>query len=184
MKARFSLVAALAISAAGLTIVGDALAGELSSSEKLEIKVESQKLDENTRLLWDRFGGFCQIAEWHPVVFSCTEGKDNGAIYRTLSLKDGGKIKEKLLSRGATSYRYAIVESPFPVKNYEAEFSMTPMNGEVDLVWSAKYEPADGKSDSDAQKSIDGVFRDGIASIKAKLPDVPGLETEKELQKQ
>jgi hypothetical protein len=183
METSFLFVAALVLTVTGCPIVGTALEAGLTSSEKLEIKLDPKKLDENTKILWDRFGGFCQIAEWHPVVFSCTEDKDNGAIYRVLSLKDGGKIKEKLLSRGPSSYRYAIVESPLPVKNYEAEFSMAPMNGAIDIVWSATYEPADGRSDGDARASIDGVFRDGIASIRAKLPDVPGLETEQTHQK-
>jgi hypothetical protein len=99
MKALFGLATAFFLSIAGFAIVGNALAAELSSTEKLEIKVDPKKLDGATRVLWDRFGGFCQIAEWHPVVFSCTEGKDNGAMYRNLSLKDGGNKRETIEQR-------------------------------------------------------------------------------------
>ncbi|MBS0249530.1 MAG: SRPBCC family protein [Proteobacteria bacterium] len=148
-----------------------ASAAKLSSSEKIEIKVDRKAAKDNSKLLWERFGNFCQIAEWHPAVRSCTEGKEDGVVYRTLSLEDGGKIKERLLSLSPSGYRYAIVESPLPVKNYEANFSVNSTNDELDIVWSASYDAADGKTDRDARAAIDSVFKSGITSIKSKLPD-------------
>jgi hypothetical protein len=150
-------------------------AAALTSAEKLEVKVKKTS-DEDTKRIWERFGSWCGIAEWHPAVLSCTEGKEGNVLYRTLSLKGGGKIKEKLLALEPTSYRYAIVESPLPVKNYEAQFSAAPDKDrpdEVDVVWSASYDAADGKADADARGAIDGIFRDGIASIRAKVPTMP-----------
>lgn len=148
-----------------------AVAANLSSSDTIEIKVDQKDVDQQSRNVWQRFGPFCEIAEWHPVVLSCSEGKEDGVIYRTLSLKDGSKIKEKLLRSSSLGYEYAIVESPLPVKNYQASFSVTPKGDELDLVWSASYDAADGKSDTEARAAIDGVLRDGIASIKSKLDD-------------
>src|SRR6187402_1818536 len=107
----------LATSASSFPTLQRAVAANLSSSERIEIKVDPKAIDEETKFLWARFGTFCGIAEWHPTVRSCTEGKESGTTYRTLSLEDGGKIKEKLLSAGPSSYRYAIVESPLPVKH-------------------------------------------------------------------
>ena len=100
--------------------------------------------------------------------------KEGDDTYRTLTLGDGGKIKEKLISKGNLTYRYAIVESPLPVKNYEAQFSVTPDDDdedEVNVVWAATYDAADGKDDKDARSTIDGIFKDGIASIKGKIGD-------------
>jgi hypothetical protein len=153
-----------------------ASAANLASGETLEVKIKLKTADDELKRLWDRFGGWCAIAEWHPAVRSCTEGKEGDAVYRTLSLVDGGKIKEKLLALDPLTYRYAIVESPLPVKNYEAQFSMVPdkaHNDEVDVVWTASYDAADGKTDADARKAIDGIFKDGIASIKAKVQTIP-----------
>lgn len=161
----------LAVIACAVWMIECASAAQLSSSEKIEIKVDPKAANEDSKLLWQRFGNFCQIAEWHPVVRSCTEGKEDGVVYRTLSLEDGGKIKEKLLGLSPSGYRYAIVESPLPVKNYEANFSVNSTNDELDIVWSASYDAADGKADSAARAAIDGVFKSGIASIKSKLPD-------------
>jgi len=38
-------------------------------------------------------------------------------------------------------------------------------------VWAATYDPADGKDDKEARGAIDGIFKDGIASIKGKIGD-------------
>lgn len=170
MNSRSFAVLAFVLSTAALSIGGNAWSASLSSSQKVEVKVDPAKIDEDAKILWERFGGFCQIAEWHPVVLSCTEGREGDAVYRTLSLKDGGKIKEKLLSSGPLNYHYAIVESPLPVKNYESEFSVSPNKDEVDVVWSSTYDAADGRSDQEARSAIEGVYKDGIVSIKGKLP--------------
>ncbi len=85
-------------------------------------------------------------------------------------------IKEKLLDTGSMSYRYAIIESPFPVKNYEAQFSVTPDDDDLDeinVVWSATYD-ANGKPDKEARGVIDGVFKAGIESIKAEEAKASG----------
>ncbi len=174
MKSSFLNCVALALLMVSAPHLSGAQAAGISSSEKLELKVEQKDIDEDSKILWNRFGNFCEIAEWHPAILSCTEGKEDGAVYRTLSLKDGEKIKEKLLSQGPTNYRYAIVESPLPVKNYEAEFSVSSANGQLAVGWSATSDPADGKSEKDARDAIDGVIRAGIAGIKTKLPDMQG----------
>ncbi len=84
-------------------------------------------------------------------------------------MQDGGIIKEKLLNTAGESYRYAIVESPLPVKNYEAQFSIVPDDDdedEVNIVWAATYDAADGKDDKDARSTMDGVIKDGVENIK------------------
>src|SRR6266436_2875442 len=61
----------------------------------------------------------CSIKDWHPLVADCKESQEGGATFRTLTLKDGGTIKEKLTDKDDFSYSYEIVESPLPVKNYK-----------------------------------------------------------------
>lgn len=162
----------LTLAAGALAIgVGSASAASLVSAKKLEINVDETKTEQERRALWEKVGGWCAIKEWHPAVAACDESKEGEDTFRTLTLKDGGKIKEKLVDTGTTSYRYEIVESPLPVKNYEAQFSVTPDDDDLDEInvsWSATYDPADGKDDKEARKVIDGIFKDGIASIEAK----------------
>lgn len=164
--------AALMVTAGALYVgAGTASAASLVSAKKLEINVDETKTEEERRALWEKVGGWCAIQEWHPAVEKCEESKEGDDTYRTLTLKGGGAIKEKLVDTGTTSYRYEIIESPLPVKNYEAQFSVTPDDDDLDeinVVWSATYDPADGKDDKEARKTIDGIFKDGIDSIKAK----------------
>jgi len=168
MKSTKSLFTALAVSCVFGALCGSADAASLTSGKKLEVNVDPEKVGEETKALWDRFGGWCAIAEWHPAVKTCEESKEGDDTYRTLTLQDGGVIKEKLLNTSGASYRYAIVESPLPVKNYEAQFSIVPDDDdldEVNVVWAATYDAADGKDDKDARNTIDGIFKDGIANI-------------------
>jgi hypothetical protein len=87
-------------------------------------------------------------------------------------------IKEKLLNRTDLSYRYAITESPLPVKNYEAQFSITPDDDdedEINIVWAATYD-AEGKPDKDARGVIDGIFKAGLDNIKTLQAAAPGAK--------
>ncbi len=167
-------IIALLLSASLLPLAGGAKAASIASGKKLEVHVDEAKVEDEKKALWAQFGGWCAIAEWHPAIKTCEESKEGDVEYRTLTLQDGGKIKEKLLDKGPASYRYEIVESPLPVKNYEAQFSVTPDDDdldEVNIVWAATYDPADGKEAADARKTIDGIFKDGIGNIKTKLGD-------------
>ena len=46
--------------------------------------------------VWQVVGAFCAIEKWHPAVAKCEETKEGDVTFRTLTLKNGGKIKEKL----------------------------------------------------------------------------------------
>ena len=170
MKKVLFTAVAVCLSVAGFG--GAAHAASLTSGKKLEVNVDPKKVADETNALWKQFGDWCAIAEWHPAVKSCVESKDGDTPYRTLTLEDGGKIKEKLVGQSDVSYRYEIIESPLPVKNYQAQFSIVPDDDdldEVNIVWAATYDAADGKDDRDARETIDGIFKAGIESIEAKL---------------
>jgi hypothetical protein len=120
--------------------------------------------------VWALVGAFCAIKDWHPAVAQCEETKEGDATFRTLTLKDGGKIKEKLTGKDETSYTYEIVEGPLPVKNYKATLSVeededSPDRSEVH--WEATFD-AQGASEEDAKKAIAGIFEDGVKGIKEK----------------
>jgi hypothetical protein len=145
-------------------------AASLVSAKKLEVNVEEAKAAAERTALWAKIGGWCAIAEWHPAIAKCEASKDGNVEFRTLTLKDGGVIKEKLLETGTTSYKYEIIESPLPVKNYTAMFSVAPDDDDLDeinVLWSATFD-ANGKDDKDARGVIDGIFKAGMESIKGK----------------
>jgi hypothetical protein len=172
IKAKAIAAVLCALFAAGATA---ARAASLVTAKKLEINVDEAKVEAERQALWGKIGGWCAIAEWHPAIAKCEESKDGDTEFRTLTLKDGGVIKEKLLERGSATYKYEIVESPLPVKNYSAQFSITPDDDDLDeinVMWSATYD-ANGKDDKEARGVIDGIFKDGMDSIKAKHGAVP-----------
>jgi len=120
--------------------------------------------------VWALVGDFCAIKDWHPVVAQCEETKEGDVTFRILTLKDGGKIKEKLTGTEETSYSYEIIESPLPVKNYKATLSIeededSPDRSEVH--WEATFD-VQGASDDHARKTIADIFEAGVKGIKAK----------------
>jgi len=154
-------------------------AAKLAVGTKVEVNVNAKKMAEEKAALWKKFGGWCSIAEWHPAIAKCEESKEGATEFRTLTLKDGGaKIKEKLLERKEFLYKYEIIESPLPVKNYQAQFALTPDDDdddEVNFAWSAVFDPADGKSDKEARSTMDGILKAGADNIK-KLTKKPGAK--------
>jgi Polyketide cyclase / dehydrase and lipid transport len=127
--------------------------------------------------VWAIASDFCAIKDWHPLVADCQETKEGEATFRTLTLKNGGKIKEKLLETDDTSYSYEIVESPLPVKNYTAKLWVEEDDkrpDRSDIFWEATFD-ANGVSDEEAKKTISDIFMAGLKGIKQKaLPPEGG----------
>jgi hypothetical protein len=123
--------------------------------------------------VWALVGDFCAIKNWHPAVAGCEEFTEGGDTFRTLTLKDGGKIKERLTDKDDTSYSYVIVESPLPVKNYKAKLEIDDDDEpeRIEIEWEAEFD-ADGASDDDAKKVIAGIFEAGVAAIKKAALDL------------
>ncbi|MFN0218919.1 MAG: SRPBCC family protein [Hyphomicrobium sp.] len=155
--------------AATLAAAPAVVAGSLAVGKKAEINVDPKKMDAEKAALWKKFGGWCAIKDWHPAIANCEESKEGADTYRTLTLKDGGKIKEKQIEYRDDFYKYVIVESPLPVKDYQAQFALTPDDDdedEINFAWSAVFDPADGKEPKEARDVINGIFTDGLDNIK------------------
>jgi hypothetical protein len=118
--------------------------------------------------IWDMISEFCSIQDWHPAVEKCEESEEGGATVRTLTLKGGGTIKEKLVDHDDESYTYQILESPLPVKNYQAKLWVEEdarQPDRTDIHWDATFD-AKGASDEDAAKTIRDIFYAGLKNIK------------------
>ena len=168
MKRRELAVIAATVLAA---VCATAQAGSLAVGKRIKINVDAKAAEKARADLWQKFGGWCAIKDWHPAIANCEESKDGDTVFRTLTLKDGGKIKEKLLESKPNFYKYTIIESPLPVKDYTAQFSLTPAQDEDDIMifaWSAVFDP-EGKPDTESRAVIDGIFKAGLDSIQAKI---------------
>ncbi len=119
--------------------------------------------------VWELIGGFNALPDWHPAVEK-SELKQQGE-FRELSLVGGGKIIEKLerLSESERLYSYIITEGPLPVANYKATILVREQdNGNSVVEWSSEFEPV-GVPESDAIKTIEGIFQTGLDNLQRML---------------
>ena len=133
--------------------------------------------------VWALVQDFGNMQKWHPAVASdkIEQKKDeNGdmATFRTLMLKDGGTIYEKLGSSSDADMKikYYIVKSVLPVNDYSATMTVAagPGAGESTVTWVGRFYrkymlnppiPA-GEDDETAIKVITGIFDSGLANLK------------------
>jgi Polyketide cyclase / dehydrase and lipid transport len=137
------------------------------AAQSLQV-TKSVKLDASAESVWKAVGEFCAISDWHPAVAKCEISKEGDATFRTLTLGDGAKIKEKHNGSNPTGYMYAIIESPLPVKDYNALFDVTGDDKSATIEWSASF-LANGKPDGEVKEQISGIFDGGLKAIKEKL---------------
>lgn len=133
-----------------------------------DVEVEERGTAPGTaEAVWAVVGEFCAIKNWHPAVADCEETTEGGETFRTLTLQDGAKVKERLTDKDDTSYSYEIIESPLPVKNYEAELDIDDGDdpNTIEIEWDADFD-ADGVSNEEAKDIITGIFKAGIDGIK------------------
>jgi hypothetical protein len=154
------------------TITKTALIGAfcaLTSTAALAVEVKKEViLGTDAATAWNKVSSWCAIANWHPAVAKCQEMKKGDDLFRTLTLGDGAKVFEKFTNRTKSSYSYTILESPLPVTNYAATFSITPEGKKSKLTWSTHFD-AKGKTDEEAAGIIAGIFQAGLDAIQKDL---------------
>jgi len=170
MNRRTLVLAALAL-AAPWCAQGAALK-PLSVVETIEIAAPVAKV-------WAASKDFDSLDKWHPGFAKdvLTKGPNNapGAV-RALTIKDGPTFTEELLSfsEPGHTYQYRIIESPLPLQNYVATFTVKPgKEGTTVVTWSAKFtrknpsdNPPEAENDEAAVKLITGVFQAGLVNLK------------------
>lgn len=137
----------------------------LALEAKKQIKIDA-KLD----AVWKVIGDFCGIGEWHPAVEKCELSTKDGAQYRTLSLKGGGVVLEKLIEWNDTKskYTYTIEDGPLPVSDYQSTFDAKEKDGKTVIVWKGTF-LAKGETDVKAIEVMEGIYEAGLKGIKKKV---------------
>jgi mxaD protein len=146
------------------------LSWTLGSAGAKAVEVSRQTtLSHSPDAVWAMIGEFGTIDRWHPAIeTSVVEGDGGNGIYRTLTLGDGGMIRELLLDYSLRDrrYSYAILESPLPVANYVSNLAVTPGPDRESAIvtWSSTFD-ANGVSDQEAADLIGGIYQAGFDSI-------------------
>src|SRR5262249_27167323 len=96
---------------------------------------------------------------------------DTVGCVRNFRLKDGGVIREQLLTLSDYDFQctYSILESPMGVENYVATLKLTPVTdgGRTFAEWWAEFDCAREREGELAQSSGHGVFQTAFDSLKA-----------------
>jgi hypothetical protein len=139
--------------------------------KEIVIKAEPAKV-------WAIVKDFGNPQKWLPPVASTKLETKGADTFRTLTLKDGGTILERLKSSDDTDMKlkYEIIEGVLPVGDYNATMTVKagPGAGETTVVWMARFYrkyrlnppiPA-GQDDESAVKAVTGVFDAGLPGLK------------------
>ncbi len=130
---------------------------------------------------WALVKDFGNIHTWHPAVASTKLEKKGDETFRTLNLKGGGEINEKLRSIDDKDMKlkYEIVGGVAPVADYNSVMTVTagPGAGESTVTWVGRFYrtyklnppiPA-GQDDETALKFVTDVYDGGLANMKKVL---------------
>lgn len=124
--------------------------------------------------VWAIVRDFNGLPKWTPFVAdSRIEGglpSDKVGCVRNFRLKDGGMIREQLLTLSDYDYQctYSILESPMGVENYVATLKLTPVtDGNTTFAeWWAEFDPPAGKEKELAEGIGQGVFQTAFNHLK------------------
>ena len=137
-------------------------------AEAASINVSRETVINQPRdIVWETMGHFNALEKWHPaVVSSQISGAD--VPTRLLILGDGSIVREELIDyRENSAYTYKIVGGPFPVKNYISTISVEDVGGtRTRVTWKGSFDPADGVSRQESEKTMVGVYEGGLSNLK------------------
>ncbi len=134
----------------------------------------SSVIDASIARVWQTIRDFNALPQWHPVIAdSHIEhglAPDRVGCVRSFHTKDGGHIRERLLSLSDRdhSFSYSILESPMGVENYVAWVKLTAItDGDRTFAeWSAEFDCAKDREAELAQFVGQAVFQGGFDGLK------------------
>lgn len=127
--------------------------------------------------VWAIVRDFNGLAGWTPFVADSRIEQNHPAdkigCIRNFTLKDGGKIRERLLSLSDFDFSqtYAILESPMGVENYVATLKLIPVtDGNLTFAeWSADFDCAPAREAELVRHIGQNVFQAAFRSLQGKL---------------
>jgi hypothetical protein len=134
----------------------------------------SSVIDAPADSVWAVIRDFNGLPRWTPfVVESRIEGglpADKVGCVRNFRLKDGGVIREQLLTLSDYDYQctYSILDSPMGVDNYVATLKLTPVTdgNRTFAEWSAEFDCPPEREKALAEQIGQGVFQTALAHLK------------------
>ncbi|MEP9373773.1 SRPBCC family protein [Mesorhizobium sp. KR1-2] len=127
--------------------------------------------------VWQVVRNFNGLPDWTPFVAESrieqNARPDQIGCIRNFTLKDGGRIRERLLALSDydLSCTYSILESPMGVENYIAKLALTPItDGNATFCeWEAEFDCAPEREAALIQQIGSGVFQAAFTSLKKRF---------------
>ncbi len=124
--------------------------------------------------VWAQVRDFNGLPKWTPFVAESrivgNLAADKVGCVRNFRLKDGGVIREQLLTLSDYDYQcsYSILESPMGVENYVATLKLTPVTDGARCFaeWSAEFDCAETRERELVETIGQGVFQGGFDALK------------------
>lgn len=137
----------------------------------------STVVDAPAERVWGVVRDFNGLPEWTDFVAESRiengELADRVGCIRNFRLKDGGVIRERLLTLSDYDYQctYSILESPLGVRDYIATLKLTPVTdgGRTFAEWSAEFTCDAGREAELAEVIGQGVFQSAFDSLKERM---------------
>jgi Polyketide cyclase / dehydrase and lipid transport len=137
----------------------------------------STVLDSPAEVVWGVVRDFNGLPKWTPFVADSrieqNQPADRVGCIRNFRLKDGGTIREQLLSLSDYDFQcsYSILESPMGVSNYVATLKLTPVTdgNRTFAEWSAEFDSPPGKEEELAEGIGQGVFQAAFNHLRQML---------------
>jgi polyketide cyclase/dehydrase/lipid transport protein len=124
--------------------------------------------------VWAKIRDFNALPDWHPAFTDShienDEPGDKVGSIRNFNLKDGGNIRERLLTLSDVKHlcTYTILESPLPLQNYVATLRLAPVTdgNRTYAEWTAEFNCRLEEEDGLVKTIGDGVFQGGFDALK------------------
>ena len=121
--------------------------------------------------VWELVSDFNGLDELVEAVVDCTtEGSGIGAV-RTLTLADGGEVKEKLESLHPDQHllTYSIVASPMPIENYIGTMQVKKVGkGKSEFFWSSTFDVREG-TEQEMKEALEDLYKLGVEGLQQKF---------------
>ena len=124
--------------------------------------------------VWDKIRDFNALPAWHPSIADSQiengEPSDKVGCVRNFNLKDGGNIREQLLTLSDVDYQctYSILISPMPLENYQATLRLVPITdgNRTFAEWTAEFSCQPEDEEALVNNIGNNVFQAGFDALK------------------